>query len=152
MRVLIVEDEPNLGRQLRSTLEGAGYAVSEAGDGRQAMRRLAAQPPDLVVLDIFMPEMDGLEVLQQLREQCRSCRVMAISAADACSPVANSWSASRQAGCAVSSAVLCSRRSVVFPCAETTAIIWKPAAAASASCPAAQRSPAASATEEPPNL
>ena len=60
---------------------------------------------------------------------------MAISAADACSPVANSWSASRQAGCAVSSAVLCSRRSVVFPCAETTAIIWKPAAAASASIP-----------------
>lgn len=81
--VLVVDDDPSIRALIRLYLEGAGYAVSEAGDGRQAMRQMAAQPPDLVVLDIFMPEMDGLEVLQQLREQCRSCKVMAISGGSA---------------------------------------------------------------------
>ncbi|MEA4857245.1 response regulator [Solidesulfovibrio sp.] len=77
--VLVVDDDPSIRALIRLYLEGAGYGVREAGDGRQAMRLLADQPPDLVVLDIFMPEMDGLEVLQKLREQCRSCKVMAIS-------------------------------------------------------------------------
>jgi CheY-like chemotaxis protein len=81
--VLVVDDDPSIRALIRLYLEGAGYAVSEAGDGRQAMRQMAVQPPDLVVLDIFMPEMDGLEVLQQLREQCRSCKVMAISGGSA---------------------------------------------------------------------
>lgn len=76
--VLVVDDDPSIRALIRLYLEGAGYGVREAGDGRQAMRLLADQPPDLVVLDIFMPEMDGLEVLQKLREQCRSCKVMAI--------------------------------------------------------------------------
>ncbi len=81
--VLVVDDDPSIRALIRLYLEGAGYGVREAGDGRQAMRQLADQPPDLVVLDIFMPEMDGLEVLQQLREQCRSCKVMAISGGSA---------------------------------------------------------------------
>lgn len=81
--VLVVDDDPSIRALIRLYLEGAGYAVSEAGDGRQAMRHMAEQRPDLVVLDIFMPEMDGLEVLQALREQCRACKVMAISGGSA---------------------------------------------------------------------
>ncbi|WP_300155031.1 response regulator [Solidesulfovibrio sp.] len=81
--VLVVDDDPSIRALLRLYLEGAGYGVAEAGDGRQAMRRIVEQPPDLVVLDIFMPEMDGLEVLQQLREQTRPCKVMAISGGSA---------------------------------------------------------------------
>ncbi len=81
--VLVVDDDPSIRALIRLYLEGAGYAVAEAADGRQAMKALASQPPDLVVLDIFMPEMDGLEVLQQLRNQCRSCKVMAISGGSA---------------------------------------------------------------------
>ncbi len=81
--VLVVDDDPSIRALIRLYLEGAGYGVAEAADGRQAMRRIAEQPPDLVVLDIFMPEMDGLEVLQQLRDQLRPCKVMAISGGSA---------------------------------------------------------------------
>ncbi|WP_029458065.1 response regulator transcription factor [Solidesulfovibrio alcoholivorans] len=81
--VLVVDDDPSIRALIRLYLEGGGYAVLEAGDGRQAMKRFAGQSPDLVVLDIFMPEMDGLEVLQKLREECRACRVMAISGGSA---------------------------------------------------------------------
>ena len=81
--VLVVDDDPSIRALIRLYLEGGGYAVIEAGDGRQAMKRFAGQLPDLVVLDIFMPEMDGLEVLQVLRGHCQTCRVMAISGGSA---------------------------------------------------------------------
>lgn len=82
--VLVVDDDPSIRALVRLYLEGAGYAVMEAGDGRLAMQILAGQPVALVVLDIFMPEMDGLEVLQALREKCRRvCKVMAISGGSA---------------------------------------------------------------------
>ncbi len=81
--VLVVDDDPSIRALIRLYLEGAGYAVAEAADGRLAMATLAAQPVDLVILDIFMPEMDGLEVLQVLHEQCRDCKVMAISGGSA---------------------------------------------------------------------
>lgn len=82
-KVLVVDDDPSIRAIIRLFLEAAGYAVLEAGDGRGAMRVLVATPVDLVILDIFMPEMDGLEVLQELREHCRSCKVMAISGGSA---------------------------------------------------------------------
>ena len=81
--VLVVDDDPSIRALIRLYLEGAGYAVVEAGDGRRGMRTLLAAPVDLVILDIFMPEMDGLEVLQKLREQHRACKVMAISGGSA---------------------------------------------------------------------
>jgi len=81
--VLVVDDDPSIRALIRLYLEGAGYAVIEAADGRRAMQALAGQAVDLVVLDIFMPEMDGLEVLQVLRNQCQSCKVMAISGGSA---------------------------------------------------------------------
>lgn len=81
--VLVVDDDPSIRAIIRLFLEAAGYDVSEAADGRRGMRALAEMPVDLVILDIFMPEMDGLEVLQQLREHCRACKVMAISGGSA---------------------------------------------------------------------
>ena len=81
--VLVVDDDPSMRALIRLYLEGAGYGVIEAADGRRAMQALGGEDVDLVVLDIFMPEMDGLEVLQVLREHCRTCRVMAISGGSA---------------------------------------------------------------------
>lgn len=81
--ILVVDDDPSIRALIRLYLEGVGYAVLEAADGRLAMQSLAGKKVDLVVLDIFMPEMDGLEVLQALRERCRTCRVMAISGGSA---------------------------------------------------------------------
>src|ERR1700740_2176021 len=60
MRVLIVEDEPNLGRQLRSTLEGAGYAVDLATDGEDGHYLGSTENYDAVILDLGLPEVDAL--------------------------------------------------------------------------------------------
>jgi len=81
--VLVVDDDPSIRALIRLYLEGAGYGVIEAADGRRGMQALSEQAVDLVVLDIFMPEMDGLEVLQVLRENCQCCKVMAISGGSA---------------------------------------------------------------------
>jgi DNA-binding response OmpR family regulator len=66
-RVLVVDDEPHIRAVLRGYLEADGFAVSEAADGEAAMRRLRQDAPDLVLLDVMMPGIDGLEVLQQVR-------------------------------------------------------------------------------------
>src|SRR6185369_9366803 len=71
MRVLIVEDEPNLGRQLRSTLEGAGYAVDLATDGEDGHYLGSTETYDAVVLDLGLPEIDGLTVLDRWRKEGR---------------------------------------------------------------------------------
>ena len=72
MRVLIVEDEPNLGRQLRSTLEGAGYAVDLATDGEDGHYLGSTEQYDAVVLDLGLPEIDGLTVLDRWRKEGRA--------------------------------------------------------------------------------
>ena len=81
--VLVVDDDPSIRALIRLYLESAGYAVIEAADGKRAMAALDGQAAALVILDIFMPEMDGLEVLQVLRGQCQSCKVLAISGGSA---------------------------------------------------------------------
>ncbi|OLN24572.1 response regulator [Desulfovibrio sp. DV] len=81
--VLVVDDDPSIRALIRLYLESVGYTVCEAADGRRAMAVLDGQAVDLVILDIFMPEMDGLEVLQALRGHCESCKVMAISGGSA---------------------------------------------------------------------
>ncbi|TES82127.1 MAG: response regulator transcription factor, partial [Dehalococcoidia bacterium] len=67
-RILIVDDELSILKYLRANLEAEGYEVLSAMDGAQALQTLEAELPDLVVLDIMMPEMDGLEVCRRLRE------------------------------------------------------------------------------------
>ncbi len=82
MRVLIVEDEPNLGRQLRSTLEGAGYAVDLATDGEDGHYLGATENYDAVVLDLGLPEIDGLTVLDRWRKEGRKMPVLVLTARD----------------------------------------------------------------------
>jgi two-component system OmpR family response regulator len=69
--VLIVDDDAHIRNVVRFALQKEGFRTDEAADGRQALLRVAAQPPDLVVLDIMMPEMDGTEVCRQLRAHSR---------------------------------------------------------------------------------
>jgi len=66
-RVLVVDDDPQLTRALRITLRAAGYEVATAADGRTALREAATHSPDLVVLDLGLPDLDGTEVLAGLR-------------------------------------------------------------------------------------
>jgi DNA-binding response OmpR family regulator len=65
--VLVVDDEFDIRELLVDTLTDAGYNVIEAVNGNAALERIAADHPDIVLLDIWMPGMDGLEVLAQLR-------------------------------------------------------------------------------------
>jgi two-component system, OmpR family, KDP operon response regulator KdpE len=66
-RVLIVDDEAPIRRVLRTTLLGHGYAVETADDGAAALATIAAHPPEVIVLDLVMPGIDGFEVLRQIR-------------------------------------------------------------------------------------
>jgi DNA-binding response OmpR family regulator len=68
-RILIVEDEPDLRELLHAALSSAGYDVVTAADGRQALNAARAQAPDLVVLDLMLPDMDGTDVCRTLRAE-----------------------------------------------------------------------------------
>jgi DNA-binding response OmpR family regulator len=66
-RVLVIDDEEDIRALLRGLLERAGYVVDEAADGRAGLRAFYASPPDLVLLDVGMPELDGWATLERLR-------------------------------------------------------------------------------------
>jgi two-component system KDP operon response regulator KdpE len=67
-RLLLVEDELPIRKFLGASLASAGYELDEASSGRQALQHASQHPPDLVILDLGLPDMDGQEVLRQLRE------------------------------------------------------------------------------------
>src|SRR5512143_695391 len=67
-RILVVDDEERMVRFIRLNLEHDGFLVSEAFSGRQAIQRLRDVSPDLILLDVMMPDLDGFEVLQMIRE------------------------------------------------------------------------------------
>jgi two-component system KDP operon response regulator KdpE len=66
--ILIVDDEPRMVRFVRMNLELEGYQVAQAGSGLEALEKVRDELPDLVLLDVMMPEMDGFETLARLRE------------------------------------------------------------------------------------
>ena len=66
-RILVVDDEPKIVQLVRDYLERAGFAVSTARDGTEALMRAHSERPDLIVLDLGLPELDGLEVTRRLR-------------------------------------------------------------------------------------
>jgi len=81
-RILIVEDKATSRELLRTVLEQQGYSVEEAEDGEQALRKILADPPDLVLMDLQMPGRNGYEVVQELRKDPRlvSVPVVAVTA------------------------------------------------------------------------
>lgn len=81
-KILVADDEPEIRDLLKLYLENEGYKVIEAADGRAALSLLRKEEPDLCVLDIMMPEMDGYRVLQELRKES-NVPVIILSAKDA---------------------------------------------------------------------
>jgi DNA-binding response OmpR family regulator len=81
-RILIVDDEDDLVVVLRLGLEHAGYEVSSAADGEEGLRRVHAAAPDLVVLDLMLPKVDGYKVCRALKfdERFRQIPVVILSA------------------------------------------------------------------------
>ena len=77
--ILIVDDEVSILNSLSSILEDEGYEVSVAKSGVEALKLCAATAPELMMLDIWMPEMDGLETLRRLRELVPNTQVMMMS-------------------------------------------------------------------------
>ena len=77
--ILLVEDEPQMRRFLRVSLEGSGYRYLEAGSGQEGLSLAAQHRPEAILLDLGLPDMDGLEVVTRLREWCKT-PVIVISA------------------------------------------------------------------------
>lgn len=77
-RILAVDNEERVVRLLRIRLEALGYEVASAYDGEAALRRVAEQAPDLVLLDVLMPKMDGFEVLQRLKADPATAQIPVI--------------------------------------------------------------------------
>jgi DNA-binding response OmpR family regulator len=70
-RVLIVDDEPNIVLSLEFLMQREGYQVATAADGEAALEALAAQAPDLVILDVMLPKMNGFDVCRHIRADPR---------------------------------------------------------------------------------
>jgi len=79
-KILIVEDEPNMVAGLRDNFEFEGYSVITARDGVEGLQRALDESPDLVVLDVMMPRMSGLEVCKQLRAKRGSILIIMLTA------------------------------------------------------------------------
>ena len=82
MKILLVDDEEKLLRSVTAYLEKEGYTVRQATNGRMALTRVQTFQPDLVVLDIMLPEIDGLEVLRRLRQTSDVYVIMLTAKAD----------------------------------------------------------------------
>lgn len=83
MKTILIADDKPTGRELvRTVLENAGYAVIEASDGSEALRIAHESSPDLIILDLHMPEIDGFGVIEQLRrdEHFATTPVVALTA------------------------------------------------------------------------
>jgi CheY-like chemotaxis protein len=99
-KILVVDDEPDQRFLLRRIFEQAGHEVTEAGDGAAALRAVRESAPDLVVTDIMMPVMGGVELIRRLRGDPATAAIPILAAAgdvslagaaDACVPKPYSW-------------------------------------------------------------
>ena len=77
--ILVVDDEESILTSLSSILQDEGYEVTVAMNGAEALRVYTMDPPDLMLLDIWMPEMDGMETLRRVRELVPTAQVMMMS-------------------------------------------------------------------------
>ena len=85
--ILVIDDEAPVLSLFGQLLESAGYSVALASDGREGLRLLKQQKPDLIITDIMMPEMDGLELLMTIRKQYPEIPAIAISGGMKIQPV-----------------------------------------------------------------
>ncbi len=76
--ILIVDDEPNIVLSLEFLMRQAGYRVSTAGDGEQALAAVASEPPDLILLDVNMPRKNGYEVCEALKGDPASAAIKVV--------------------------------------------------------------------------
>jgi two-component system response regulator (stage 0 sporulation protein F) len=79
--ILVIDDEESMRALLRATLEGAGHEVTEASNGRVGLALYRFRPTDLVITDILMPEMNGLDMVVELTREFLHTKVIAISGA-----------------------------------------------------------------------
>ena len=79
LRFLVVDDEPAIRRFLRTSLTAHGYQVSEAADGQAALGEVRRNPPDILVLDLGLPDVDGFEVIRRLREGGSTVPIIVLS-------------------------------------------------------------------------
>lgn len=78
-KILIIDDDPTIQKLFSQFLESKGHLVVQATNGRTGMRMMAEDRPDLIITDILMPEMDGLEILMKIRSTHDDMPVIAIS-------------------------------------------------------------------------
>ena len=78
-RILVIDDDALLRGAIRLVLESAGYEVLEAGDGNAGLRLHREPGADLLVVDLFMPERDGLEVIRAVRAEAPQAKIIAMS-------------------------------------------------------------------------
>ncbi len=77
--ILVVDDEDQIRHLIRETLEQAGYQVTEARDGKEALQQCRLAQADLIIMDILMPDQDGLETTSRLRREFPDVKVIAIT-------------------------------------------------------------------------
>ena len=80
--ILIIEDNESLAFGLRASLQVEGHTVDVVGDGREALERIAATEPDMIILDLMLPNVSGFEVLRALHESGSSAAILVLSARD----------------------------------------------------------------------
>ena len=78
-RILVIDDEMLIRQMLRQTLEGAGYEVVDASDGREGLRLYRESPTDLIIIDIIMPVKEGVETIIEFRRDFPDVKIIAIS-------------------------------------------------------------------------
>jgi two-component system OmpR family response regulator len=80
MRILLIEDDPNLNNQIKNSLEDGGYSVDSASDGEEGHFLGDTEPYDAVVLDLGLPKIDGITVLEKWRKENRNFPVLILTA------------------------------------------------------------------------
>jgi len=77
--ILVVDDDPLILQAVKDELESVGYRVAVAGDGKEAIRLHNAKPFELIITDLLMPEIDGLETIIEIRTRSKNMKIIAMS-------------------------------------------------------------------------
>jgi len=85
-KILVIDDDDAIRISLKSAIEDAGHRVEEAANGEEGMTRFRANPADLVVTDIFMPEKEGLETIDEIKRDYPQTKIIAISGGGSIDP------------------------------------------------------------------